>query len=301
MPFTDTASIKIFISYASDDERIADILAKTLRATFVNSIEITMMSEFPVGINWRRLIDSGISQTDILIAITSGRLKPSHSWTGFEIGSFSFSTSIAPKMKRYEHLDRLMIPFAVLERMPSTLNEFEGIDIDRDALRDVRFDALNLTSELNRPLQTDGPHTKIVTMLANLANMINKACFDGRGSNIKLQRERYNVLEKNAHSLYLDVLELMLSREMSVDYPKTKLIIRTQPSLHSGGMFDPIETAIIKIEGSSYEVFGLSEPHDQPMNWSELTSRADEDIAFQWRKALTSLMPASKESNFIGR
>jgi hypothetical protein len=160
MPFTDTASIKIFISYASDDERIADILAKTLRATFVNSIEITMMSEFPVGINWRRLIDSGISQTDILIAITSGRLKPSHSWTGFEIGSFSFSTSIAPKMKRYQHLDRLMIPFAVLERMPSTLNEFEGIDIDRDALRDVRFDPLNLTSELNRPLQTDGSSRK---------------------------------------------------------------------------------------------------------------------------------------------
>jgi TIR domain len=299
MPFTDTASIKIFISYASDDERIAEVLARTLRATFVNSIEITMMSDFPAGVNWRRLIDSSISQTDLLIAIASGRLRPSHSWTGFEIGSFSFSTGIAPKMKRYQHLDRLMIPFAVLERMPSTLNEFEGIDIDRDALRDIRFDPLNLPNELNGRVRPDGPHKKIVSMLADLDNVVNRAGFEGSGSDIRLQRERYDTLEKNAQALYLDVLGLMLSREMSVDYPKTKLIIRTQPSLQSGGVFDPVETAIIRIEGNGHEVFGLPEPHDQPIKWSELTSRADEDIAFQWRKALTSLMSSSKGSNFI--
>lgn len=69
MPYSSNDSLKIFVSYASEDGKIADALAKSLRATFVNSLEITMMSEFPMGINWRRLIHTSIGQTDVLIAI----------------------------------------------------------------------------------------------------------------------------------------------------------------------------------------------------------------------------------------
>ena len=45
--------LKVFISHATEDGEIADALAKTLRASFVRSIEITKMSEFDLGVNWR--------------------------------------------------------------------------------------------------------------------------------------------------------------------------------------------------------------------------------------------------------
>lgn len=301
MPYSTNNSLKIFVSYASEDGKIAEALAKALRATFVNSLEITMMSEFPMGINWRRLIDTSIGQTDVLIAIATGRLKPSHSFTGSEIGSFSFSMGANPKMARFNHLDRRMIPFAVLEKSPSTMNEFEGIDIDPAVLRDVRFDPKNLAGEfkVGGRSRTDGPEIQIVKLLADLENLFNQTKLVNTGADIIIQQERFETLEKNAHALYLDVLSLMLAREMSVDHPKTKIIIRTQPSLYTGGKFDSLETSIIKIEGKGHDVFGLPEPYGEFFKWSELISRADEDIAFQWRKALLSLISSSKTSEFI--
>jgi hypothetical protein len=100
MQYSRDDTLKIFISHASEDNNLADVLAKTLRGTFANSIEIVMMSEFPMEMNWRQLIDKSINQTDILIAIATGRLKPTHSWTGLEIGSFTTSIGARKKMAR---------------------------------------------------------------------------------------------------------------------------------------------------------------------------------------------------------
>jgi TIR domain len=148
MPYSNSNTLNVFLSYASEDNKIAEALARTFRAAFVNAIDITMMGEFPGGLNWRRLIDESITRTDVLIAIASGRLKPSFSFTGFEIGSFSMSVRSQPKMTKFKNEDRRMIPFAVLARVPDAMNEFEGIDIDPTNLHDVRFDAKNIAEEL---------------------------------------------------------------------------------------------------------------------------------------------------------
>jgi hypothetical protein len=50
-------------------------LTRTLRATFVNSTEITMVSEFSCGVN-SSLNYGNISQSDVPVDIASGRLKP---------------------------------------------------------------------------------------------------------------------------------------------------------------------------------------------------------------------------------
>src|SRR5262249_41956448 len=87
MPFSRNDALNVFLSYASEDGEIADALARALRAAFVSDIEVTMMSEFPSGVNWRRLIGDSIAQTDLMVAIATGRLKPSHSFTGVEVDS----------------------------------------------------------------------------------------------------------------------------------------------------------------------------------------------------------------------
>src|ERR1700677_464789 len=136
MPFSNPDRLKIFFSYASEDEHIADTLAKTLRLAFFYEIEITMMSEFSIGKNWRKIIEDSILATDIFMAIESGQLKPSHSYTGKEVGMFDISRRLQPKMKNFPDMERLMIPFAVLTRPTASTDEFEGIDIDPSKLYD---------------------------------------------------------------------------------------------------------------------------------------------------------------------
>ena len=51
MPFSENDALKVFISYASEDQSTADVLKLTLKAAFNENIEITMMSEFVTGLN----------------------------------------------------------------------------------------------------------------------------------------------------------------------------------------------------------------------------------------------------------
>ena len=146
MPYSAAPTINIFLSYASEDQMIADAIAGMIRKGFYDKFDITMMSEFPVGLNWRQLIDDSIEATDIMIAIATGRLKPGHSFTGYEIGCFRTSMRFKPKMAVASTLPRRMVPFAVLDKTPSTVNDFQGIDIDPKSLHSVRFDASRMSN-----------------------------------------------------------------------------------------------------------------------------------------------------------
>ena len=132
----DSNAMKLFISYASEDQQIADVLKLTLKAAFRDDIYIIMMSEFATGLNWKGIIEQSISETDVMIVIATGRLKPSHSFTGYEVGAFKQSVFVQPMMTKWKSLRRRMIPFAVLAQVPDTINEFEGINIDQSSLRD---------------------------------------------------------------------------------------------------------------------------------------------------------------------
>lgn len=285
--------LKVFISHATEDGEIADALAKTLRASFFRSIEITKMSEIDLGVNWRQRIDDSINETDLLIAIATGRLKPSHSFTGYEVGNFASSVRSKPNMGSFPQLKRLMIPFAVLERVPDTMNEFEGITIDPLALRAVRFDPKNLASELknDRKPQADGAVKQIIKLLADLESIMSSDA--ARPQNLIIQEERLEELKANAQILYKDLIELMYSRKMSVVHPEPKIIIRSNPHLSNGVDYDVIETASIQIEGKVCDIFGVSQTHGSPVKWSDFISKADGDIAYHWRKALAKLISPS--------
>ena len=130
--------------------------------------------------------------------------------------------NLEPKMRRFKNLDRRMIPFAVLARVPGTIDEFEGIDIEPASLRDVRFDAANLAQDLSSN-NNDG---QIYKLLSDFENLINASKHDtlGVGQNIiKYTEQRINILRDHASALYKEILALMLTREKSSRNPKAKL------------------------------------------------------------------------------
>lgn len=301
MPYSNSNTLNVFLSYASEDNKIAEALARTFRAAFVNAIDITMMGEFPGGLNWRRLIDESIVRTDVLIAIASGRLKPSFSFTGFEIGSFSMSVRSQPKMAKFKNEDRRMIPFAVLARVPDVMNEFEGIDIDPTNLHDVRFDAKNIAEELNSLFKKDNrnsPDGKIYKLLCDVENIIIRV--SGAGVAIDRTEERAQLLRGHARSLCKEIFENMLNREESVIQPKSKLIINLPPGWQHANKYELVEGASLRVEGPCYDAFGLRDGRGGKIyEWKEFTSGIDDDIVFAWREALASLITSSQESGFI--
>ena len=56
MAYSDKDTLKIFLSYASEDQSTAKSVKLALKTGFSNDIDIVMMSEFVTGQNWRKII-----------------------------------------------------------------------------------------------------------------------------------------------------------------------------------------------------------------------------------------------------
>jgi TIR domain len=290
MPYSNGQALKLFFSYASEDQQIADALSTTLRTAFATGIEVTMMSEFPPGINYRDFINDSISQTDVLIAIATGRLKPSHSFTGSEVGSFSFSMRSSPKISGTNQ-ERRMIPFAILARVPDTINEFEGINIDPNSLQALRFDP-----DAPTPADTTANLT-LFNFLTNLEQLISAKTQAASQSGTQIA-ERLGFLRKLGAALQEKLIALMLVRERSIDFPKAKLIVR----LRGQQMHDPetiLDNATIRIEGKCYDAFGLAEGDDIAFAWPTFSAKAAGEIVHSWKKNLSSVVSASIDSKFL--
>jgi hypothetical protein len=269
-----------------------------IRKGFYDKFEITMMSEFPVGINWRNKIDDSIVVTDIMIAIATGRLKPGHSFTGYEIGSFMMSKKINPYMRLGSNLPRRMIPFATLDRTPSTVNDFEGIDIDPQSLHTVRFDPSDTVAEV-KSLSTDGSDTAtkaVVKLLNNIQNLVN-VVFPGSATTLGGSQNRIDFFNTLARELCEQLFADISNREMSVSIPKSKLIIRVKPTTQPSQ--DILETAVIQTQGPCFDSLGLLQDN-QTFDWNGFLKLATgEGISYSWNEAFRSLLTLSGTSEFV--
>ena len=257
MPFSENDALKVFISYASEDQSTADVLKLTLKAAFNENIEITMMSEFVTGLNWRGIIQKSISGTDVMIVVATGRLKPSHSFTGAEVGAFGQSIFTQPTMARWPFLQRRIIPFAVLARVPDTVNEFEGVNIDPNSLRDVRFDPTTLDDNLKR-LQAEQKESQPSSLkfLLDIQDLLDSRVENNRSSSIVKSRDRIEILGDLASKMTKEVISQILVREKDTKRPKAKLIIRTGPGAAQLGRSISITDTTIELVGDFSKIFG---------------------------------------------
>jgi hypothetical protein len=298
MPYSTAPNIKIFLSYAHEDQTIADAIASMLRQAFFSTIEITMMSEFPLGVNWQQLIVDSAENTDIMIAIATGRLKPAQSFTGYEIGCFMASKSSRRNMKIATDLERRMIPFAVIEKTPSVISDYEGVGINPDDLHAVRFDATRVLSE-NEDLSADDSDEAtqgVVKFLGNLQNIVS-AAVPGTDTTIVGSRDRLAFFNTLAPVFCRQIFSDIGNRERNVIIPKSTLIIRVQPSTQPG--VDVLAKATVQTQGPSDDSFGLHEEKTFDDWDSFLKCAASEDISYMWNEAFRSLLVSLNTDDFV--
>jgi hypothetical protein len=295
----NSKAMKLFISYSSEDQQIADVLKLTLRSAFRDDIAIIMMSEFATGLNWKGIIEQSISDTDVMIVVATGRLKPSHSFTGYEVGAFKQSVFAQPNTTKWPSLQRRMIPFAVLAQVPDTINEFEGINIDQSSLRDVRFDATSLDDNLRR-LQAEQRDSRpnSLKFLLDIQSMLDERDRDVRRS-IDEEQDRIKILTGVATEMAKQVIGLILNREKSSYRPKAKLIIRTCSGGAKLGRRISITDLSIELIGDFSKIFGPCNQSSTRHTWQELTANVPFDVSLQWQKALQAVIASQQNSEYL--
>jgi len=298
MAYSTEKNINIFLSYAHEDQAIADAIATMLRGACYETLDITMMSEFPVGLNWRRLIDDSIEATDIMIAIATGRLKPGHSFTGFEIGSFTTSMRFRPNMTVAPTVLRRMIPFAVLDKTPAAVNDFEGIDIDPKDIHALRFDASDASGEIQKlsPKGGDNATKGVIKFLSDIQDLITEVVPD-KATKISRSQQRIEFFNTLAMALCQQLFSDVSNREETVLIPKSKLIIRVPPGSLLGK--DALSSAVVQTQGPCYDSFGL-EQDNRSYDWASfLKCASGPDIANAWHETFSSLFVSMNDSDFV--
>ncbi|NEJ03092.1 toll/interleukin-1 receptor domain-containing protein [Rhizobium ruizarguesonis] len=296
MPYSESKALNIFLSYAHEDQAIADAIANKLREAFFNTVEITMMSEFPSGLGWRELIDNAIEKTDVLIAIASGRLKPGHSFMGYEIGSFHFSTRGKPFMALAPNNRRRIIPFAVLDRTPAVVDEFEGISIDPNSLHDLRFDSSNVESSI-QSLSRDGSDeatAKVFKFMADIQDMVTEAV--GNDAPFVRMKDRVQQLHKLSYELAGLLLSGISNRVRDEKIPRSKLMIRIIPNEKE---VDVLANATVETQGPCQDSFGITSD-TQNLDWKGFLKFASgPDVAYEWDMSFRQLITDASKNNII--
>src|SRR3984885_15203975 len=114
--------LRVFISYAKEDEKIAVAVFEAIRAALGTFADVFIDNALRFGVSFQDEIKRRLDDTDLLVVIYSACLKPSHGFTGMELGYFIAA------MERNQQPDRprKIVPF-YMDTPPDIFAGKEGI------------------------------------------------------------------------------------------------------------------------------------------------------------------------------
>jgi hypothetical protein len=113
--------------------RLAQAIDAGLRNAFPpGTFKIALAFNLKIGSQWRTELEAALREADILLIIATGRSKPSHSYTGYEVGFFTASMDTNKYMKHFPSQERLIIPIGVLTKIPEALADIQGLNLTNE-------------------------------------------------------------------------------------------------------------------------------------------------------------------------
>src|SRR5262245_29542751 len=84
------AKLNVFTSYAREDQKITEALCGMLEDIFGEDIHVFYDKEcLHAGEAIDEKIEEELKKADTMLVISTGVMRASHSWTGFELGYFA--------------------------------------------------------------------------------------------------------------------------------------------------------------------------------------------------------------------
>ena len=279
VPSPETAGkrprFRVFISYASEDFFIAEAIGKCLRVALGRQFsEINLDRWFlQPGSEYKAQIESKLEDTDVLIIVYTGVGKPSHGYTGWEVGYFDHIMKTAPNKRKVA---------VYLDHPPDISAEEQGVclKIGRDQLQGPVSDF-----ESNIVVLPDDPLNQLIR---------------------KWQQEVAKIGQYDVGDLDADQDPMICTRNLRLEifrYLKTTVDVTLKPqkqitirakgiALQRSENDLPPDAELVPVgSGGPMSIFGLQ---DDSLTWEKfLQSTAASKYQDSWRDAITSVVMSS--------
>ena len=272
--------LRIFISYASEDLKIALAIAQGLSEALPEVFTEVLLDKWclEAGAEVKKQIESKLEKTDVLIIVYTGVAKDSHSFTGWEVGYFERVRKNDPK--------RRIIPL-FLDEAPATAREFEGcsLKIPRESL-ELSVEEFSSGSAGNDLDECD-PLCMLIAELQEEAEKIKEEAHYPRAP-LRDRRDPVSCVRSIRRAIFS---YLKTTVQMVVKPQKQITLKSTGAALQKSENDLPRDARLIPVGGSPMSIFGLG---DEEMTWEkflQLTSGSHKDA---WREAITSVVLSSQ-------
>ncbi|MDM0085721.1 toll/interleukin-1 receptor domain-containing protein [Variovorax sp. J31P179] len=296
------SKLNVFTSYAREDQKIAAAISSMLEDVFGENIFVFYDKEsLRPGESINDTIRDGLRAADTMLVISTGVMRTTHSWTGFELGFFSATheqkpgeTGVRGKVISICTYDDVPPP-EENRRYVSLKIEKELVDADPvRAGKDIEI------------ADTDD----LLQLLADFVLAID-------GVNLNEKRARRDECKKHARNFKLAVVEVFKTRVKEVRKPQKQFLIRYNMKNVEPSHDDlPAEATIISM-GGAIGLFGVSnnEPslvdveaneillvgardkgrlEAKGMAWGKLRNLiAGDPLALHWGSALSQIVIAA--------
>ena len=273
---------RIFISYASEDLAITTAAASCFKAALPDFFaEVNFDKEFlEPGSAFKTQIEAKLQETDVFIIVYTGTEKPSHGYSGWEVGFFDHIMRTDPGRRKKISLYLFDPPAVTAAEQGIRL----GMSTDQLKLSPQAFEA-QLTVAPDEPLCKE-----IAAWQEVVARNIEATGFS------RPQRKPEQEPTACVHNLKLAIFQYLKGTIESTVTPQKQITIRVKSSaLDETSESLPPEAELkplgLPSTGGSMAIFGLS---DEPITWKkfiELT--ASQSFADSWQGAITSVVLSS--------
>src|SRR5208282_1136953 len=273
--------LRVFISYAKEDEKIAAAAFEAIRTALGTFADVFIDNALQFGVSFQEEIQKRLDETDLLVVIYSAALKPSHSFTGMELGYFIGT------MQRNQSSDRprRIVPI-YLDTPPDILAGNEGINIG------ISRSTLELSlEEYSASLKIDSEN-RMVKFLSEFQDIVDKLREENGFPKVQKRPEEQDLCGL-VQKMQLSIFSHLKTSPESTLKPQKQVTIRTgdfaidpmRTDLPADAVLMPVGT------GNPMSIFGLQ---DQEISWEEF-KKLTKNSKFRdsWIDAIISVVSSS--------
>jgi hypothetical protein len=271
----------IFISYASEDESIATAVATCFKTALPDLFaEVNLDKDFlEPGSAFKNQIGEKLQEANVFIIIYSGTEKPSHGFTGWEVGYFD-------RVMRDDTQNRKKISLYLYGTPPAITANEQGISLGLSK-NELHLSLEQFESGLS--VSEEEPICKeIESWQEEVGKNIEQMGFS------RPHRKAGQEPARCVRNLKVAIFQYLKGTIESVVKPQKQITVRVKGSaLEQSSDNLPLEAEIRPFgagpsKGSSMSIFGLS---DETITWKRfLELTAGEPFADSWQIAITSVV-----------
>jgi hypothetical protein len=252
-----SGQVLLFCSYARQDIDILNAFTRAFQAlndTVNHNIFAFTDQAIGIGRNFDDAIRKKLQDTDYLLVFYTGALKPSHSYTGFEVGYFNATIDIENNSKSPKEI----ISF-YLKDPPAPTSQIQGIDLTIGA-DDLNLSRNQYTAAIAEKATTEqGKADKLTQFFLKITELaIERNPLQDNDAIVQLDRYRI-VQEKIIPALRGDLHDCLSSRvaRSSIEQRFIRFELPKTGSMGNIITAIPDDTKLTE-EGRAFELFGVS-------------------------------------------